>query len=426
MPVFSYKGFDTRGKAVSGIKDADNVRSLRANLKRDGVLITEAKEAALRVAAAGRAAGEVATMGIVGMFNPMAALRMWKERQTADRTAVAVITRQMGTLLKAGVPLADGLAALVEQVERPGLKRILADVRTQVNEGSSLGDAMARHPKVFEELYVNMIRAGEASGNLDGVLFRLSDFLEAQNKLRSKILSALFYPIAMTVIGAGIMSILMISVVPKVTGIFADTGKALPWNTQLLIAISDTVSSWKGIIVAILVFVGVTFFQRWKRTPAGRAVVDRVILRLWVIGPLARQIAITRFAKTLSTMLASGVPLLRALDIVKSILGNVVLQKVVEDAKASIQEGESIATPLKRSGEFPPIVTHMIAIGERSGQLEQMLEEVAHAYDMEVDMKMQRLTTLLEPLMILIMGGSVAFVVFSILMPIMQMNDFVS
>jgi general secretion pathway protein F len=426
MPVFSYKGFDTRGKAVSGIKDADNVRSLRANLKRDGVLITEAKEAALRVAAAGRAAGEVATMGIVGMFNPMAALRMWKERESADRTAVAVITRQMGTLLKAGVPLADGLAALVEQVERPGLKRILADVRTQVNEGSSLGDAMARHPKVFQELYVNMIRAGEASGNLDSVLFRLSDFLEAQNKLRSKILSALFYPIAMTVIGAGIMAILMISVVPKVTGIFADTGKALPWNTQLLIAISDTVSSWKGLVVAILAFFGVTFFQRWKRTPAGRAVVDRLILRLWVIGPLARQIAITRFAKTLSTMLASGVPLLRALDIVKSILGNVVLQKVVEDAKASIQEGESIATPLKRSGEFPPIVTHMIAIGERSGQLEQMLEEVAHAYDMEVDMKMQRLTTLLEPLMILIMGGSVAFVVFSILMPIMQMNDFVS
>jgi general secretion pathway protein F len=271
-----------------------------------------------------------------------------------------------------------------------------------------------------------MIRAGEASGNLDAVLFRLADFLEAQNKLRSKIVSALFYPIVMTVIGAGIMTILMVSVVPKVTAIFEDTGKALPWNTQLLIGISDTVSSWKGLVLLAILGIAIQLFRRWKSTPTGRAKLDRIILKLWIVGPLARQIAITRFAKTLSTMLASGVPLLRALDIVKSILGNTVLQQVIENAKASIQEGESIAAPLKRSGEFPPIVTHMIAVGERSGQLEQMLEEVAHAYDMEIDLKMGRLTTLLEPMMILIMGGSVAFVVFSILMPIMEMNEFVS
>ena len=231
----------------------------------------------------------------------------------------------------------------------------------------------------------------------------------------------------MTVIGAGIMTILMVSVVPKVTSIFADTGKALPWNTQLLIGISRHRVELEGAGAARV---------RHRRhhaasvagsaRRAGRAVVDRIVLKLWVVGPLARKIAITRFAKTLSTMLASGVPLLRALDIVKSILGNTVLQKVIEDAKESIQEGESIAAPLKRSGEFPPIVTHMIAVGERSGQLEQMLEEVAHAYDLEIDLTMGRLTTLLEPVMILLMGGSVAFVVFSILMPIMEMNDFVS
>jgi general secretion pathway protein F len=362
----------------------------------------------------------------MALLNPFSAMRYWKEREAADRTAVAVITRQLGTLLKAGVPLAESLGALVDQVERPGLKRVLADVKTQVNEGSSLGDAMARHQKVFQELYVNMVRAGEASGNLEGVMFRLADFLEAQNKLRAKVISALFYPVVMTVIGAGIMAILMISVVPKVTAIFADTGKALPWNTQLLIAISDTVSSWKGLVLLGVLLVAIQMFRRWKRTPRGRAAVDRMILKMWVIGPLARQIAITRFAKTLATMLASGVPLLRALDIVKTILGNTVLEKVVEDAKSSIQEGESIAAPLKRSGEFPPIVTHMIAVGERSGQLEQMLEEVAHAYDLEIDLKMARLTTLLEPVMILLMGGSVAFVVFSILMPIMEMNEFVS
>jgi general secretion pathway protein F len=426
MPVFSYKGFDTRGKAVSGVKDADNPRALRVVLKRDGILLTEAKEAHLRAAAAGRAVGEAAGIGLVTLLNPAAAFRMWKEREGADRTSVAVLTRQLGTLLKAGVPLAESLGALVDQLERPGLKRVIAQVKTQVNEGSSLGDAMAKHPKVFVDLYVNMIRAGEASGNLDAVLFRLADFLEAQNKLRSKIISALFYPIVMTVIGAGIMTILMVSVVPKVTAIFADTGKALPWNTQLLIAISETVSSWKGLVLVVIVLGAIQLFRRWKRTPRGRAFVDRMVLKLWIVGPLARQIAITRFAKTLSTMLSSGVPLLRALDIVKSILGNTVLQKVIEDAKESIKEGESIAAPLKRSGEFPPIVTHMIAVGERSGQLEGMLEEVAHAYDLEIDLKMGRLTTLLEPVMILIMGGSVAFIVFSILMPIMEMNEYVS
>jgi general secretion pathway protein F len=421
MPVFSYRGFDSRGKPVSGVKDADNAKVLRASLRRDGVLLTEVKEAALKA----KAAGEIAAISLVALIRPSTALRLWRERQTADRIQVAVITRQLGTLLKAGVTLAESLGALVDQLERPGLKRVIADVKTQVNEGASLGDAMARHPKVFEELYVNMIRAGEASGNLDAVLFRLAEFLDAQNRLRGKIISALFYPVVMIILGTVIMAILMISVVPKVTTIFADTGHALPWNTELLIWISQfTADYWWTFPPAIVAIIyGI---RRYKRTPRGRAFFDRLTLKLPVIGPLARQIALTRFAKTLATMLASGVPLLRALDIVKAILGNSVLMKVIEDAKESIKEGESIAAPLRRSGEFPPLVTHMIAVGERSGQLEQMLENVAAAYDQEIDLKMGRLTTLLEPVMILFMGGSVAFVVFSILSPIMEMNEFVS
>jgi general secretion pathway protein F len=423
MPVFSYKAFDHKGKPVSGVRDADNLRALRANLKREGQLLVEAKEASLRA----QEAGEAATIGLLALISPRAALEAWRDRQTADKLQVAVLTRQLGTLLKAGVPLAESLGALVDQIDRPGLKRVLADVKTQVNEGSSLGDAMARHPRVFEELYVNMIRAGEASGNLDAVLFRLAEFLDAQNRLRGKVISAMFYPIVMTILGVIIMSILMVSVVPKVTAIFADTGKALPWNTQLLIGFSNVVGSWWFIPSMLVVGpAAVIGFRRWKRTPEGRHFVDRAVLRLPVVGILARQIAITRFAKTLSTMLSSGVPLLRALDIVKAILGNTVLTKVVEEAKESIKEGESIAAPLRRSGEFPPIVTHMIAVGERSGQLEQMLENVAQAYDLEIDLKMARLTTLLEPVMILLMGGSVAFVVFSILSPIMEMNEFVS
>jgi general secretion pathway protein F len=421
MPVFSYKGFDAKGKSVSGVQDADNLKALKAMLKRDGVLLTEAKEAALRA----KAAGEAAAIGLLALINPITALKMYRDRDSANKLTVSVLTRQLGTLLRAGVPLAEGLGALVDQTEQPGLKRVLSLVKTQVNEGISLGDAMAKHPRVFEDLYVNMIRAGEASGNLDAVLFRLAEFLDAQNRLRSKVISALFYPIVMTIIGTLILGVLMVSVVPKVTAIFADTGKALPWNTQMLIAVSNVTGSywWAIILVVIGAVVG---FRRWKATPRGRETYDRLILKMWVVGPLARQIAITRFAKTLATMLSSGVPLLRALDIVKAILGNTVLTKVVEDAKESIKEGESIAAPLKRSGQFPPIVTHMIAVGERSGQLEQMLENVALAYDAEIDIKMGRLTTLLEPLMILFMGGSVAFVVFSILMPIMEMNEFVS
>ncbi|MEO6953052.1 MAG: type II secretion system inner membrane protein GspF [Polyangia bacterium] len=416
MPVYTYKGFDARGRAVANVKDADNPKALRALLRRDGVMLTEVREGAQR-------GGKTSAKD----FQPKQMMRQFRERESADRGEVATITRQLGTLLKAGVPLAESLAALVEQVERPGLKRVLADVRTQVNEGSSLGDAMARHGQIFEDLYVNMIRAGEAAGNLDAVLFRLADFLDAQNRLRGKITSAMFYPIVMALVGCGLVGLLMVSVVPKVTEIYAESGKAdlLPWNTKLMIFSASFFANYWWTLIFIIPAV-VVMFRRWKATVVGRALIDKWTLKMPIIGPLARMIAITRFSKTLSTMLSAGVPLLRALDIVKSILGNVVLTKVIEDAKESIKEGESIAAPLKRSGEFPPIVTHMIAVGERSGQLETMLENVAAAYDQEVDMKIGRLTTLLEPMMILLMGGSVGFVVMSILSPIMEMNQFVN
>jgi general secretion pathway protein F len=394
-------------------------------LRRDGILLTDAREGGARAVGGVQSGGQT----FAEVISPAGLLRSWRERESADKSQVAVITRQLGVLLKAGVPLAEALGALVEQMERPSMKRVIADVRTQVNEGAALGDAMARHGGIFEDLYVNMIRAGEAAGNLDAILFRLADFLDAQNRLRSKITSAMFYPIVMAVIGIGLVGLLMVSVVPKVTEIYKESGKAdaLPWNTQLMISLASFFGSWWG-AAFILVVVPCVFvmFRWWKKTPKGTATMDRIALKFPVLGPLARKVAITRFTKTLATMLSAGVPLLRALDIVKTILGNTVLMKVIEDAKESIKEGESIAQPLKRSGEFPPIVTHMIAVGERSGQLEQMLENVAQAYDQEVETQIGRLTTLLEPVMILVMGGSVGFVVMSILSPIMEMNQFVN
>jgi general secretion pathway protein F len=266
-----------------------------------------------------------------------------------------------------------------------------------------------------------MIRAGESSGALDVVLYRLAEFTESQARLRSKVLGTMAYPAAMVVIGSVIMGVLFTVVIPKVLRIFQDTKAVLPWNTRLLVALSGFVAAWWWALL-VLGALGIWSLVRWRRSPAGRARWDRLVLRAPVFGPLIRQIAIGRFARTLSTLLKSGVPLLTAMDIVKNIVGNSRLADVIEQARDAIREGESIAAPLKRSGEFPPLVHHMVAVGERSGELEEMLKNVADAYEDQVETTIGALTSLLEPLMIVAMGGIVAFIVFSVLMPILQMN----
>src|SRR5205823_2505690 len=275
------------------------------------------------------------------------------------------------------------------------------------------------------DLYVNMIRAGESSGALDVVLVRLADFTEAQAQLRNKIIGAMLYPAIMVVVGIVIVGILLVVVIPKVTKIFEDMNVTLPWTTRILIGTSNFIRDyWYVILVGVPLLVW--GFRRWIRTAGGQTWWDRKKLEAPVFGPLARMLALGRFSKTLATLLSSGVPLLTALDIVKNIVNNSILAKVIEDARDAIREGESIAAPLKRSGQFPPLVHHMIAIGEKSGQLEEMLQNIAKSYDAQVDTRVGALTSLLEPVMIVLMGGSVAFIVFSILMPIMQLNSFVS
>jgi general secretion pathway protein F len=269
-----------------------------------------------------------------------------------------------------------------------------------------------------------MIRAGESSGALDVVLVRLADFTESQAQLRNKILAAMLYPAIMVVVGIAIVGILFVVVIPKVTKIFEDMNVALPWTTRILIGVSSFARDfWYVVLVALpLLVLGV---RRFVHTPRGRAWWDRTQLRAPVFGELIRMLALSRFAKTLATLLASGVPLLTAMDIVKNIVSNTLLAGVIDNARDAIREGESIAAPLKRSGQFPPLVYHMIAIGERSGQLEEMLRNVAKSYEAQVEMRIGALTSLLEPVMIVAMGGGVAFIVFSILMPIMQLNTFV-
>jgi general secretion pathway protein F len=348
--------------------------------------------------------------------------KMFSDR--VSKPDIALVTRQLATLSKAGISLVEALTAVIDQCEKPDLKGAVTDVRDQVNQGTSLSEAFGKHPKYFDHLYCNMVHAGEQSGTLEQVLARLADFIDAQNKLRSKVFSAMAYPAFMAVFGIAVIAVMMILVVPKVTSIFENFGRDLPWYTEALIAMSDflKVFWWLVIIIIVGAIIG---FRRWRKTEDGEEKWDRFALWAPIFGPLVMMIAISRFAKTLSTLLASGVPIISAMDITKGVLGNVVLEKVIVEATTSIKEGESIADPLKASGRFPPIVTHMIAIGERSGQLEQMLENVAEAYDALVETKITTMTALLEPFMIILMGTGAGGIAAAILMPLIQMNEFI-
>ncbi len=406
MAVFEYRGILIgSGKPVKGVRDAENAKVLRAVLRKDGILLTTAAE---EKAGAEKKQSSLSFKAFTG------------RPSTAD---VALATRQLATLMRAGIPLLDSLNALIDQVEKDGLKRALTAIREQVREGISFAKALEQHPTIFPPLYVNMVRAGEASGTLEGVLERLTDFMESQARLQGKVVAAMAYPALMVLIGTTLISVLMVAVVPNVVTIFQSMDQALPWYTATLIAVSNAMSNYWWLIL-LVIFAASWGFRRWKRTPTGHFAWDRFVLRIPVAGSLVQMLSIARFARTLSTLLGAGVALLTAMDIVRNVLGNAVLEKVVVEAIGSIREGQSIAEPLRRSGRFPPMVTHMIAVGEKSGQLEKMLESVSNAYDAAVESRVQLLTSLLEPLMIVLMGGAVGFIAVSILMPLIQMSSF--
>jgi general secretion pathway protein F len=404
MPVFEYKALTAAGKAVQGLREADSAKALRSTLRREGVFLTDVLGEQQQKAQQAREVN----------------VKRWVVGRVSAED-LAIVTRQLAVLIHAGIPLIEALTALVEQADKEKLKRVLGDVKQRVNEGASLADALGAHPRIFSELYVNMIRAGEHSGALEIVLVRLADFTESQARLRSKVLATMAYPAAMMVIGSVVLGILFTVVIPKLVKIFEDTKATLPWMTRALIAWTSFVTQWWWAMLAAVALVA-WGFVRWKKTPAGKARWHRFVLTVPVFGRLARVIAIGRFARTLSTLLKSGVPLLTAMDIVKNVVGNVRLAEVIEQARDAIREGQSIAAPLKRSGEFPPLVHHMVAVGERSGALEEMLANVADAYESQVETTVTALTSLLEPVMIVAMGGVVGFIVFSVLMPILQIN----
>jgi general secretion pathway protein F len=406
MAVYAWRGVNAAGKAVKGVRDADSPKQLRALLKKDGVLVTELLESSEAAKKRGR------EIDLKRMFNRV------------GTREIAVSTQQLAVLLRSGIPLVEALTALIDQLDQPELKAAFTDTRDKVNEGISFADALRNHPKYFEDLYVNMVAAGEASGTLEAVLQRLSEFLDAQAKLKSKVQSALAYPLFMAFASTIIIGVMMTVVVPKVTSIFQDFNQSLPWYTELLIWSSDVISGYWWLIFS-LIGGGIWYFRRWRATEEGRKKWDRFELKIPLFGQLFLMVAVARFSRTLSTLLTSGVPVLRAMEITRNVLGNTELMRVVDEARNSVREGEGLAKPLRASKRFPPIVTHMIAIGEKSGQLEEMLEHVALAYDQQVEVRVAAMTSLLEPLIIVVMGGVSGGIAFSILMPLLQINEFV-
>jgi general secretion pathway protein F len=409
MPVFAYKGLNQSGRAVSGIIDADNPKGARLKLRRSGIFPTDLSEEERQKQ---KTTAERTEVNFGGFF------------QRISPQELALLTRQLSTLIGAGLPLVDCLSALIEQVETARIKRTLSQIREQVTEGTSFADALKAHPRLFSDLYVNMVRAGEASGSLDVVLLRLADYTESYAQLRDKVRSAMTYPTLMAVAGSSMLFFLLSYVVPKVTKIFSENKATLPVLTTVLLAISGFMQQYWWLILGAVI-AAVISIRVSTRTPAGRLRFDRYVLAIPYFGKLLKKVALARFARTLSTLLTSGIPLLHSLDIVKNVVSNMVLSTAIEDARASIREGQSIAPPLKKSGLFPAMMIHMIAVGEKSGELEQMLSKAADAYDNEVNAAVSALTSILEPVMILVGGAVVLFIVLAILLPIFELNELV-
>ncbi len=409
MPVYAYKGVTTAGKPAKGHLDADSSRGARAKLRRDGIFITDFRESS----------AEAVTRPESGpRFNIHVSLPSFQRISALD---LALVTRQASTLLSAGIPLVEGLAALTEQTENTRLKAVLGQARDRVNEGVTFADALAQSG-VFPDLYVSMVRAGEAGGALERVLERLADYLESQVRLRNKVSSILIYPAVMFGFALLVVGVLVTVVLPQITELLVTLDQPLPFYTRWIISLSNFVREFWWMIGLVLVAASLAL-RAAIRTEKGLRIWDRVLLRLPIVGRVVRLVAISRFTRTLSTLLSGGLPIVRALDTAKHVADNTVLGEAIDRARESITEGASVAQPLRASGEFPPLVTHMIDIGERSGELEAMLAKVADTYDEQVETTVGRLTALLEPLLILIMVGIVVVIILATLVPLLNVTS---
>jgi general secretion pathway protein F len=407
MPVYTYSALNQRGKTSKGIINADSPRAARAKLRQSLLFPTEIIETSKDATS-----------------SPSRNIREISLFSRVRAQDVTIMTRQFATLLSASLTVVDSITALIEQTENAALKKTLIQVRESINEGNSLGAALDEHRRVFSPLFINMVRAGEASGALPVVLLRLADFSEHQLETRKKITSKMYYPIVMLVVGALVLLALLTYVVPTITTIFADMDQTLPWQTRLLINVSDFMQAYWWLVIAAVVGI-VLALRRYRATEKGTRWFDAWSIRLPIMGSLNLKLAMSRFTRTLGILLQSGIPLLDALDISRAVLNNVVLSKSIASAQALIREGSDIATPLRDSGYFPPLVSHMISIGEQSGQLEEMLVRVSDTYDTEVRTSIESLTSLIEPIITVVMAVVVFCIMLAILLPIFEINTMV-
>jgi general secretion pathway protein F len=407
MSVFEYVALDEKGRQRKGFVDAPGVAAARQKLREENVYPVEINQAADRKETA-----------LAGVFK----INIWERVSAKD---ASMFTRQLSTLLGAGMPLVPSLSILMKQANNPLLKKSLAQIREQVNEGKSLTESMSNFPQIFQPFYLNMVRAGEASGTINLVLERLADFSENQQALMGKIKSAMYYPIAVLFVGSAVIFLLMTFLVPKITGIFADMHQTLPLVTIILIAISNFLKSFWWLILILLAVAVAAFKYMTTGTEGGKRQWDNAKLKIPVWGQINRKIAIARFSRTLATLLQSGVPLLAAMEIVRNVVNNIIIGEAIRKAGKDVEEGKGLSGPLAQSGIFPPLVTEMIAVGEQSGTLESMLNRIATAYETEAQANIMVMTSLLEPLMIVVMAILVAFIVVSILLPIFEMSPLV-
>ncbi len=404
MPIFIYNAADEAEKVTTGIVEAQDEREARGKIRDRKLFLLDIKPAA-----ESPGGGEAASL-----FERIAASRKGDE--------LALVTRQFATLLRGGVPLVETLNALVEQVESKSIAMVLRDVRDRVTQGVSLRDALAAHGAYFDRFYLNMVEVGETSGRLDQVLQRLARYLQSRKRTKAKVTSAMVYPVVMIAVGTLVVTFLMTFVVPKITAVLVSSGRALPLPTVIMMGVSDFVAGfwWLIAAAAAAAAAGYGFAGRTER---GRWIIDSLWLRMPLVGPLIHKHVVSRFSLAFATLLRSGVPALDALRIVRRIMDNAVLDRTLEEIHDRIVGGEDIAGPVKRSKVFPPLVGYMIAVGEQSGNLEEMLELIAEHYEEEVDTSTQRLTSLLEPLLIVSLAVAVGFIVLSVALPILELTN---
>jgi general secretion pathway protein F len=410
MPIFEYRALTTAGKPRKGMIDADTARDARGKLRHEHVHVTEMWEVETRDRAEKK--GGPKPSGLKIEFK----LKLKRRINTRD---LAAFTRQFSTLLKSGIQLAEALKALVEQTTDRGLEQVLRNIKEEITSGNNLAEAMAKHPRYFGDLYVNMVRAGEASGNLDVVLTRIADYLQKQASLKSKVVSAITYPCIMVTVGLCVVVFLMSYVVPQITQVLLERGQKLPLITEILVTISTFLQGFWWVL--LIGAVGVFFLGRaLLATEAARLRFDTMLLRMPLFGNLFSKQAISRFTLTFSTLLRSGLPALDALKIVSLVVNNARLTQVLNDIHARIIEGADIATPIKKSKVFPPMIGYMIAVGEQSGQLEDVLDRISESYEEELDHAVQRLTSMIEPIIIILLAGVVLFIIAAVMLPLLN------